>query len=379
MSVNRRRFLSGALVAGAASVAVPSWITARGHEAAAAGAALDATATALLHLDSNENPTGPCPAAVSAITGLVAEGARYPHKSHGALVAAIAKRHHTTADHVVVGCGSTEILVSATRAWTTRTAGLVAPVPTFESPLRVAAALGHPVREVPVDATMDIDLDALVAASDGAGLLFLCNPNNPTGRAHPLDAIAAAVKDVRRRSPGTVVLLDEAYVEYAEGAGMGSGDTLALSTPGIIVSRTLSKAYGLAGLRIGYAIGQPDTLRSLRAHSLPQGVNTMGIHAAVAALQDTAFEPRERARNAAVRTYLRERFEQSGYPVGDSHTNFLMVDVRRDCDAFRQACLQHRVAVGRRFTPLDTHVRISLGTMGEMQRAWSVFDGILKG
>jgi histidinol-phosphate aminotransferase len=378
MSVSRRRFLSGALAAGAVSTTTTLWVSARGREGALATGLEDAGPASLLHLDSNENPTGPCPAAAAAIASLVAEGARYPYKAAGGLVDAIARRHRTTADHVVIGCGSTEILVNAVRAYTSRTAGIVAPTPTFESPLRVAQSMGHPVHEVPVTASLDVDLEGLGRHVSGAGLVFLCNPNNPTGRAWPLDVITAFVKDVRRRSPDTVVLLDEAYVEYAHGSDMGSGEALALSMPGVVVSRTFSKAYGLAGLRVGYAIGMPATLRGLRAFALPMGVSTLGIHAATAALSDPDFEARERQRNAAAAAWLRGRFEEAGYPVGPSHTNFLMVDIRRDCDEFRRQCFTKQVAVGRKFPPLDTYSRISIGTIEEMRRAWTVFEPLLR-
>lgn len=384
MSVSRRRLLSAAVSAGVAHAALPAWISARGREAAAMqGTAVSRTAenvadeTGVLLLDSNENPTGPCPAAAGALAGLLGKASLYPYRDQRSLVDTLATRHATRADHVMVGCGSTEILVNAVRAFTTRTAGLLTPTPTFESPARVAQTLGHPVSERPVTASLDVDLDDLSRHVKGVGLVFLCNPNNPTGTALPLEAITAFVRDTRKRSPDTVVLLDEAYIEYADGHGVSSAEALALSMPNVLVSRTFSKAFGMAGLRVGYALAQPAVLDAMQPHAMPMGVNMLGLHAARAAVAADGFEARERARNADVRRFVAGKFTEAGCTVPTSHTNFLMVDLRRDTSAFRSGCTGARIMVGRRFAPLDTHVRISLGTMDEMQRAWTVFGSLL--
>lgn len=382
MPVSRRRLLSAAVSASVTYAALPSWVSARGREALGPQAAVrqpvtvDADARVLL-LDSNENPTGPCPAAAEALSRLLDKASVYPYRDQRTLVNAIATRHATRADHVTVGCGSTEILINAVRAFTTRTAGLLAPTPTFESPARVAQTLGHPVIERPVTATLDIDLEDLARHVKGVGLVFLCNPNNPTGTALPLDAITAFVRDTRKRSPDTVILLDEAYIEYADGQGVSSAEALALSMPNVIVSRTFSKAFGMAGLRVGYALGQPAALDAMQPHAMPMGVNMLGLHAACAAVTADGFESRERARNAEVRRFVAQRFTEAGCTVPPSHTNFVMVNLGRDTSAFRTGCTEGRIMVGRRFVPLDTWVRISLGTMDEMQRAWTVFAPLL--
>lgn len=383
MTLSRRRLLSAVASAGVAHAALPAWISARGREAhagqaVARGTLPPAADLAMLLLDSNENPTGPCPAAAAALAGLVAKASIYPYRDEQRLAEALATRHATRADHVTLGCGSTEILVNAVRAYTSPTAGLVAPTPTFETPARVARTLGHPVVERPiVGAALDTDLDDLARHAQGAGLVFLCNPNNPTGTARALDGISAFVRDLRKRSPDTVVLLDEAYIEYADGHGVASAEALALAVPNVIVSRTFSKAFGMAGLRVGYALGQPATLAAMRPHALPMSVNMLGLHAARAALADDQFLAREQARNAAVRRMVAAKFTEAGCVVPVSHTNFLMVDLKRDASAFRTGCQAGGIQVGRRFPPLDTHVRISLGTIEEMERAWGVFQPLL--
>lgn len=378
MFLTRRRLLSAAVSAGVAHSTAPGWISARGREAAQGAAATSSARAAVeLLLDSNENPTGACPAAVAALAGLAGKASLYPYRDQYALAQAVAARHGTRVDHVILGCGSTEILVNAVRAYTSPTAGLVTPTPTFETPARVAQALGHPLVERPVGASLGIDLEDLARHVTGAGLVFLCNPNNPTSTALPLDAVTAFVRDTHKRSPQTVVLLDEAYIEYADGQGVASAEALALSMPNVVVSRTFSKAYGMAGLRVGYAIGQPQTLAAMQPHAMPMSVNMIGLHAALAALDDERFLPQEQARNAEVRRVVSRRFAEAGCVVPHSHTNFLMVDLRRDPGAFRSGCQAARIRVGRRFAPLDTHVRISLGTQAEMERAWAVFAPLL--
>jgi len=229
-----------------------------------------------------------------------------------------------------------------------------------------------------VRADLQVDLDAMARHVPDAGLIFLCNPNNPTSVALPLEQVRAFVTDALKRSPDIVVLLDEAYIEYADGAGVASALPIALASPRVVVSRTFSKMYGMAGLRVGYAMGQPAVLERLAAWSLPMSVNTIGLHGAIAALGDKDLEARERARNAEARAFTVKRLEALGAKVPVSHANFVMADIGRDTVAFATACRARGVAVGRPFPPLSTHSRISIGTAEEMQRACDVFEQVLK-
>ncbi len=369
---SRRRFMQST-AAGAAGLVV-----ARGREAGAwSGAQAAAMPADLMRLDSNENPIGPCAAAVDAITSATRLARVYPFRFEHALDG-LAARHDTTPRHILPGCGSSEVLINAVMAFTSERRALVAPVPTFEEPARRARALGRPVHDVPVRADLQVDLDGLLRHVDDAGLVFLCNPNNPTSVALPLDDIRKFVTAALARSPDVVILLDEAYIEYADGHGVATAVPLALSTPRVIVSRTFSKMYGMAGLRVGYAIAQPLLLSRLADFSVPMSVGTIGLHAAQAALTDAGFEARERARNADVRAYTVKRLENVGAKVPVSHANFLMADVGRDTVGFAKACLAQGIAVGRPFPPLTSYSRISIGTMEEMQRACDVFTSVLR-
>ena len=220
-------------------------------------------------------------------------------------------------------------------AFTDARRGLLAPVPTFEEPARRARQLQRPVHDVPVRADLQVDLDAMARHVPDAGLIFLCNPNNPTSVALPLEQVRAFVTDALKRSPDVV---DPARrgLHRVCGRGrrrLGAADRARVAAR--LVSRTFSKMYGMAGLRVGYAMGQPALLERLAAWSLPMSVNTIGLHGAIAALGDTDLEARERARNAEARAFTVKRLEALGAKVPVSHANFVMADIGRDTRGLR--------------------------------------------
>jgi histidinol-phosphate aminotransferase len=217
----------------------------------------------------------------------------------------------------------------------------------------------------------------MAAACTGAGLVFLCNPNNPTGTVHGAADLKAAIGAMLRAAPQVTILVDEAYHEYVDDPGYASLVPLALEDPRVIVSRTMSKAFGMAGLRLGYAIGNPKTLERMKPHMVGNNVNQLVGKAATVALGLTAHIEQERKRNAEVRRWTTGWFTKAGFAVAPSAANFLMVDIRRDAKAFRETCRERGVEVGRPFPPLLTHSRISIGTAEEMQRASEVFRAVL--
>jgi histidinol-phosphate aminotransferase len=331
----------------------------------------------VIRLDRNENPIGPFGSAREMIDAQWSEANRYPDETETALRRAIAERHGVSLSHVVLGCGSGEILEVITSVYTTRGRGIVVASPTFEAPARTAAMLGHPVLSVPVTGTLALDLDRMADAARGAGLVFLCNPNNPTGTVHGAAAVREFVARVRRESPATTILIDEAYHEYVDDASYGTMMALAAQDPYVIVSRTFSKVYGLAGMRVGYAVSTPDTVAQLSEHRLGSGVNQLAAAAAVASLGDDVAMRAEQARNRAVRADMRQFFTSLGYSVGAAEGNFLMVDIKRPVGAVRAACRAKGIAVGRDFPPLTTYLRLSLGTAAQMDRAKDVLRAAL--
>jgi histidinol-phosphate aminotransferase len=387
MPVSRRGFLRLAAAEGISG----AFLSARGLEAHLAEAQTPDTRVRPvlppgvdeIRISSNENPLGPGTVALDAIVGKFPEAGRYPFNSSPSetdLVAAIAAKYRIKPENVVLGAGSQEILKSAMRAWVSRARPFVTALPTFENCTAFAKRFGLPLIEVKVDSACRLDVEPMIAAaSRGAGLVYFNNPNNPTATVHSAKTVTGMVEQVRRVSPGTVFLIDEAYHDYVTDPSYRTAIPLALSTPNVVVARTFSKAYGMAGMRIGYAIGMADSVQPLAKLKMPYNVSVFGIAAAIASLGDPAHIEAERARNTEVRAFTMKALQEIGARPADSQSNFLFVDIGRPAKEFRDACAKSGVMVGRDFPPFDkTHCRISIGTMDEMKKATEVFRSVLK-
>jgi histidinol-phosphate aminotransferase len=183
------------------------------------------------------------------------------------------------------------------------------------------------------------------------------------------EAIKAFVARVRRAAPDAVLLMDEAYHDYVEDPGYTSAVALVRTDPRIVVSRTFSKIYGMAGMRVGYAVAQPDTLDAMRRLFSQGSLSNVSVAAAIASFGDREHHARQRALNREAKAYTRKAFEDAGFHVLPSEANFVMVDVRRPVGSFASACREAGVSIARSFPPLHTHARITIGTMDEMRRA----------
>lgn len=381
MSLSRRGFMY-TVGAGSAGLLTSYFIIGRGREAATVQPedlqlAYDDD---IIHIGSNENARGPGPSVMKTLTESLSSriGRGYPPDHTVALVDAIAGSHGVERKNVIIGTGSGPILAGATRAFCSTGRGLVTASPTYETPESMAKRMGVPVATIPVDRSLTLDLDAMADASVGAGLVFLCNPNNPTGTAHPANAIEEFVRLVKRRSPDTTVLIDEAYIDYSFGPEVRSALPLALEFPGVLISRTFSKAHGMAGLRVGYAVGQPETLAAVAEAWHLGSMNTLSAAAAIASLNGREHMDAEKAENARVRDFTVSAFQGMGYQTAASHTNCIFVEIGRPSSWFREQCLSRGVRIGRDFPPFaETHSRISLGTSEEMERAVRVFQEVL--
>jgi histidinol-phosphate aminotransferase len=395
MAVSRRDFLQGlgstrrgstprqALLSGA-------FLAARGLEAHLAQAQQEARparplvppGVAEIRISSNENPLGPGQRVLDAILGKFPEAGRYPFNAtplDSDLVAAIAKKFDTKPENVVLGAGSQEILKSAVRAFTSPERALVSASPTFENCANVAKQLKHKLTEIKVDSSFRLDIEPMIAAAKGAGLVFFNNPNNPTATVHSAKTVADFVARVRRASRDTVILIDEAYHDYVTDPTYQTTVPLALDTPNVFVTRTFSKAYGMAGMRVGYAIGQAETVKSLARFKMPYNVSVFGVAAAIASLSDPGHIEEERSRNTAVRTFTIKALDDLSCKPTESQTNFVFVDVHRTAKDFRDACAKSGVVIGRDFPPFEkSHARISIGTMDEMVKATAVFRDVLR-
>jgi len=361
-----------------------TFAAARGREASMAGGdPPTAPPAGALQLDSNENPLGPGPLAMEALRGALVDAGRYPSNSHPSMAdlrVAIARRASVTPDNVALGAGSWEILRTAVRLYTSSARHLVTAAPSYEQPEKVADQLGVGVHRVPVDKDGRLDLDRMAEAARWAGLVFLCNPNNPTGTVHGATAVAEFVARVGRESPETTILIDEAYHDYVTDPSYATAVPLALEHPRVVVSRTLSKAYGLAGMRVGYAVGQKRTVEAFNRWAITFNQNSLAVAAAVASLGDAAHIEGERARNTEARAFTTRLFQDLGYGVMESQTNFVFVETGHPAREFKEACAHRGVLVGREFPPLDQrHARVSIGTIEEMQRAGVVVAEVLGG
>jgi histidinol-phosphate aminotransferase len=337
-------------------------------------------APALVRIDSNENPRGPGRAALAAMGAAAALAHRYPDDAAAELRAVVARAHGVGPPQVCLGCGSTDVLRAAVQAYTGPSRALVTAAPTYEAAVAEAKRVGAPVREVPVMKDLQLDLAAMRSAASGAGLVYLCNPNNPTGTVHGRAAMQDFIAAVRRESPECAILVDEAYHEYVADPGYGSMASVAFATPKVLVARTFSKVYGMAGLRAGYGVGHEDTIEAVAPWTLDIGVNIMAATAALASLAAPGAAEhlaRERKLNAEAREMTVRFFTDAGYVPAAAEANFVMVDVRRDVRAFRQACRAQGIAIGRPFPPLDTYARVSIGTRDEMSQAIDVFRRVL--
>ena len=388
--LTRRRFVSSVGL-GAAGAMTASWISARGREDAVWSmleqplAAQAPGATAPIILSSNENPLGPGKTVLDAIQAAFgpsnAAPGRYSNAA-GNLIDSLAKHHGVQPANIALGCGSTQILRTCTHVYTARTKALVGTIPTYEECAGYADMMGHPVRAISLDRNFNVDLDRLADASRGSGLIFFCNPNNPVGTYVGARATRDFLSRVNRISPETVILVDEAYFDYVTHPDHATHIPQAIEDPRIIVARTFSKAYGLAGLRIGYAVGHVDAIRKMNDWESTGGtssLNVLAMHAATAAVnQDASFIKNERDRNTAARDFTIKWFADRGMKSTETHTNFGFVNIGRPIAAFREACAAKGVRVARNFPPFEnSHCRISFSTMEDMQKAVQVFGEVL--
>jgi histidinol-phosphate aminotransferase len=328
---------------------------------------------AIAELGSNENPLGPSPLALEAMRAALAESWRYPDPRGAALKAALAQRLGVGADRIALGNGSHELLMLLAQCFADPAHSIVFSQYGFAVfPIATAAAGARPIR-VPAlprehaSAPFGHDLDALAAAVRGdTRIVYLANPNNPTGTWFDDDALA---RFLARVPHDVLVVVDEAYHEYVDAPGLGSALRFAERHPNLVVTRTFSKAYALAGLRVGYLVAHASVVAVLERLRESFNVNHVALAGAAAALADGAHLASVRAFNHDERGWLRDGLAARGYAVLPSQTNFLLVDLARDAVDFERHLFERGVIV----RPMGGYglghtVRISVGSRAENQR-----------
>ncbi len=324
-----------------------------------------------IRINANENPLGPCPEAREAAARVVEQGGRYQFNETRGFVAAMAESVGLPETHVLPFGGSSDPLHRSVLAFTSASKPLVTADPGYEAPERAAKFIGAKVVRVPLRPDFSHDAPAMAAADPDAGVIYICNPNNPTGtvtRKSDIDALIA------KKPKGTIVVIDEAYIHFSASAVPAIDHILA--DRDVIVLRTFSKIYGLAGLRAGAALGRPDLLERLAGYGI--GIlPVVGLAAARASLGVKALVPDRRREAASVREDLFAWLAKKGYKFIPSEANMVMVDSGRPAKAFADAMLRHKVAIGRPWPTLPTHSRVTIGTRAEMAAFQAAMERVM--
>jgi histidinol-phosphate aminotransferase len=355
-----RRGFGAALGAAAGAALLDAGLAPRAaHASLARGNAGDS-----IQLNSNENPYGPSAAARDASVRSLAVASRYPDALEDDVRDAIASLHGVAADQVLLGCGSSDILRMADAAFLAPGRTLVAAEPTFEAVLAYNRAIKAEPVKVPLDASFRHDLPAMAAACGvTTGMVYVCNPNNPTGTIVNGDALAAFLARVPASVP---VLLDEAYHHFVEDPAYRSGFELLASHPNLIVVRTFSKVFGMAGMRLGYAVAERSVIATLGRHASFSNTNAAVLAAGLASLADAELVPAMKRRLNDTRRRLTTELTSEGRRFIPSEANFVMIETGRDVGPLIEQFKARKILVGRRFPSMPTWLRVSVGTRDEM-------------
>ncbi len=371
-SISRRRFAQ-LLGAGAACAVVRPALS-----FAAQPVAQSATGS-VVRLSSNENPYGPSPKALKAMNDAFGLAWRYPDEHADLLIEALAKINGVNRDQILLGDGSGEILKLCAETFTGPIANgkngslgrgtMVVADPTFEAILNHASANGAEVVKVPLTSSFSHDLPKMEKAAN-EGLVYICNPNNPTASITPKNELREFIAKASRQ---TMILVDEAYYHYADSPDYESVIPLVKDHPNLIVARTFSKVYGMAGLRCGYCIAQRNTIERMRPHQAWDSVNIMALAAAIASLNDADQVANGKRLNSETKAFVAGELDAMGYKQIPSQANFIMVDVKRPVLPLIQTLKERNVQVGRLFPALPNHMRVTIGKKTEMESFLSAF------
>ncbi len=313
-----------------------------------------------IRLSSNENPFGPSPKVREAIVNTFDLACRYTYGHEKKLKAMIAEREGLTPDHIVITGGSREGLNVTGLTYGLHNREIIAPDPTYQGLLRYANEFGAYIHRVPLTEELGHDLTGMEQRiTSKTGLMFICNPNNPTGTLIPFDQLKDFVESVSKR---TVVFLDEAYYDYIEADDYPSGSVFVKAGHNVIVSRTFSKVYGMAGIRIGYLMTRPDIAARL-SKRLMANTNMLALYAAETAYQEKDFYKYSLQKNKESKEIIYAGLEDLNLAYHKSHTNFVFFKTGREIQGLIEEMLKHNIQIGRPFPPLTDWCRISTGTI----------------
>ncbi|UJP63896.1 pyridoxal phosphate-dependent aminotransferase [Mongoliitalea daihaiensis] len=317
-----------------------------------------------IRLGSNENPYGPSEKMRKAMVDSFDLGCRYPWAYNADLREKIAQKEGVPSDHIVLVAGSTEGLKITGITYAGPGDEIISGLPTFLSLMNYAETWGASINWVPLNKEYDYDLEEIEKRiSSKTKLVFLCNPNNPTGKLLPAKNVMDFCESVSNK---TMLFSDEAYYDYIEDPTYPSMVELVKKGKNVIVSKTLSKVYGLAGIRLGYLVARPDIAEKL-SERIVANTNMMAIEAGKAALEDESFYKFSLDKNLECRKMIENTLDQLSLRYLPSQANFVFFHAKRDVSALANEFLKKGIIIGRPFPPLDEWCRISTGTVEEVQ------------
>jgi len=372
MITSRRGFLRSLGVCAAAGLAGPCALHGVSRAATFEPSRFN-TDDGLARLDCNENPYGPSTKVVDAIRLSIKNANRYPRMEYKSLVERIAGFHNVRPERVLLGCGSTEILRVSAFALLGNGKQLIQATPTFEAIEYYARAACSEVISVPLTSGFAHDLEGMLArANASTTLVYICNPNNPTASLTPRKDLETFIGKL---PASAFIVIDEAYHEYAGQSGMyASFIDHPLDDERVIVTRTFSQVYGLAGLRLGYAVASPKIIQQMQKFATEDNINEVATQVAPVALNDTEGVDDFVQRNTNDRQeFFNQAMARALKPI-DSHANFVMMNTFHPAAEVIQDFRNNKISIGRPFSAMSTYIRISLGLPEEMRAFWRAWD-----
>lgn len=326
-----------------------------------------------IRIDANENPLGPSAAARQAATAIIPQGGRYSDDLTDDLVKTIAEMEGLKVDQVRVCAGSSEPLHHTVAAFASVRRSYVTADPGYEAGMFAATAVGAKVVKVPLTKTYAHDVRAMLAAAPDAGIFYVCSPNNPTGT---LTSHSDVEYLIDNKPKDSVVLVDEAYIHFSDATSVMD---LVKAGKDVILLRTFSKIYGMAGLRCGVVFARPDLLEKIANYG---GWNFMPITAVVAAsssLKDAPLVPERKRINAAIRSEVFAWLDRNGYSYVPSESNCFMLDTKRPAKVAIDALAKQNIFIGRIWPAWPTYARVTIGTAPEMEQFQAAFQKVMTG
>ncbi len=315
-----------------------------------------------VRIGSNENPLGPCAEGCEAIAKIARYGGRYqPFNEQGDFVKTVAEVEGVKDEYVMPYAGSSDPLHRAAIAFSSPTRSFVMGDPGYESGARSAEFIGAKVHRIPLRKDYTHDVQAMIKADPNAGVIYVCNPNNPTGT---LTSRADLEYILANKPKGSILLLDEAYIHFSTAQ---PGSDLVAADKDVIVLRTFSKAYGMAGIRAGFALGRPDLLAKMR----PYGAGMLpitGLVCATASMKVKTLVAERRAINKRIRDDVFEFLDKKNFQFVPSESNKFMLEVGRPGVEVTRALAKEKVFIGRTWPVWPTKVRVSIGTQEDMDK-----------